>query len=93
MNFLLSSPEGMLIDFREGRGGREEEKYWCARETPIDCLVRMHAPQLGTELATQAGAQTRNWARDLLVYKMMLQPTEPHLSGLDELYKKTAEAP
>ena len=42
-----SSPEDMLIDFREtGREGeREEEKHGCERETSISCLLYM--PRVG----------------------------------------------
>ena len=72
--FFLSSPEDMLIDFRErGRegGGR--------RETSIGSLS--YALQEGTEPAILASALTGNQTRDLLVHRMMFQSTEPHQLG------------
>ena len=48
---------------REGKGGRKT-----GRVTSMDCLPSIH-PQPGTEPATQACAQTRNWTGDLLVCK------------------------
>ena len=46
--------------FRErGREGeREGKKHQCDRETLVGCLL--HAPQLGTELTTQAHALMGN---------------------------------
>ena len=62
----------LLILEREGRVRR--------RKTPISWILYM--PRPGTKPATQACALMGNWTDDLLVYKIMLQPTEPHWPGL-----------
>ena len=74
--FFLSSPKDMLLDFTER--GRKEKHQW-ERETSIGCLSYASWP--GTEPATQACAQTGNGTCSPLVYKIILQPTEPHYPG------------
>ena len=68
----------MLIDFRErGREG-ERGRETCMRN--INPLPLAHS-LTGTKPATRACALTKNRTRDLSVYRMALQPTEPHQPG------------
>ena len=50
------------------------------RETLIGCLP--HTPWRGIEPTTQACAHTGDRTRSLLVYGMMLQPSEPPGQGV-----------
>ena len=75
----------MFIDFRErgreGGGerdrGREENRY-------IDWLPLIHA-LTGDQTCNLALCLTRNRTLNLLVYRTMLQPTEPHQQGLSSI--------
>ena len=73
-------------------GERERESAWASagnikvRETSIDCLP--YIPLLGSELTTYACALTRNQTFDLLVYRTMLQPTEPQQLRQDPIFKE-----
>ena len=76
----------MFIDFREeGKGGREGEKHWCEREALIGCLLYVPLQGLKHNLGMypdQGLNLTGNWTCDLLLHRMMLQPSEAHLPGL-----------
>ena len=66
--FFFNAHKDMLLDFeREGKEGRE---------TSIGCLS--HAPRPGTEPLTYVCVLSGNRTHNLSVYRMMLQPTEPH---------------
>ena len=69
----------MFIDFRERGREREREKHQRERETLIGCLP--HMPHLGTEPATSVCALTGHHTPNRLVYRTMLQPTEPPGQG------------
>ena len=71
------------IAFTE-REREREASMW--ESNIIGCLS--YAPQLGTEPATLACALTRDWTCSLSVYKTMLQPTEPHWPGLNDVFLK-----
>ena len=59
-------------------GFREREEYSHKREMLIAHLP--HVPRQGIK-PEQVCALTRNWTRKLLVYGMMLQPTERPSQG------------
>ena len=70
----------MLIVFRER--GRKGERHECEREN-IGRLPLVYIPtRPGTEPAPQAIALTGNQTRDLSIYGMMLEPSEPYWLGL-----------
>lgn len=73
----------MLIDFRERGEGRSRETPM--RETNVPS-VASYAPQLGTEPIIEVCALTGSGTCDLLVYGMVLQPTEPHWPGFFVLF-------
>ena len=66
----------MFIDFREIGREREKKKHRRERKTKIGCL-----PYLGMEPTTEVCTLTGNRTHKVLVYGMILQPTEP----LDQL--------
>ena len=68
----------LLLERGEGRE-REGEKDWCGRETLITCFS--HTPKLGTWLATQACALTRNGTSDLSVCRMTPIPLSNSSQG------------
>ena len=79
--FFLSSPEDMVVDFRErGRKGeREGEKHRCERDTSIGCLLYLSLLWDRTcNLGTCPG-QESNPRR--FGYGMTFQSTEPHWPG------------
>ena len=81
--YFLSSPEDMLVGFREkGREG--------GRETPIGGLS--HVP-VWTELVTQLCVVTRGPTHRRLVYGTTLQATEPRRPGRFRLFLKWMECP
>ena len=66
----------MLVDSREGKGGRE-----IGRETSMqerNTYQLFYILPNGTKPPTQACALTRDQTHDLSVYGTTLQPTEPH---------------
>ena len=65
----------MCLLILERKEGKERERNIDVRETSIGCLL--YTPQLGIEPATLECALTQNQTHNLLVYGMMLQPTEP----------------
>ena len=67
--------------FREkGRKGEKQgEKHTCERETPIHCLS--HTPQLRTKPCNLGTCPDQELNHNLLVFEMMLPPTEPHWPG------------
>ena len=72
----------MLTDFRERGEGRrrERERNIDVRDKhPISCLICTPA---GDRICSLGMSLTGNWPCDLLVYGMMLQPTEPHWPGV-----------
>ena len=60
----------MFIDFTETEEGKERKR---------------ERPQPGIEPATSVCALTRNGTSNMLVYGMMLQPTEPPSQGWLEI--------
>ena len=73
-----SSPEDMLIYFRERKGGRKRGRETLMWETSVGCLS--HAPQLETEPATWAFGLIMNWTLALLVCRMMILNQLSHSS-------------
>ena len=69
----------MRTDFT-GREGRKRE-----RERNINRLPLVHVPP-GTEPATQVYALIGNRTCELLVYRTLLQPTEPYQPGLNVFF-------
>ena len=84
--FIQFSLEDMLIDFRDReRGswrGKEGGKHWL----PLPC------PRPGIEPATSVCMLTGNQTHNLLICRMMLQPTEPHQQGLGLCMFKECES-
>ena len=82
--FFLASSKHMIIHFRErGReGGKGKRKRETERQREKHRLVAScMRPDRWPNLQTQAYARTGNGTRNLSVYRMMLQPTEPHQPG------------
>ena len=68
----------IFLEKDRGREGeREKEKHQCEREALISCLS--YTPSSGTEPATQAGALTGNWTRDLSLCRVTSNPLS-HIS-------------
>ena len=90
--FFKSSLEDMLIDFRErGReGGREGEKHaWVASPMcPDQGPLIYHPTNWGLKQQPRYVPWLGIKPMTLLVYRMMLQPTEPRLPRLYTMFFK-----
>ena len=72
--FILTRGHSVFISFRE-----RERHGWVAFS---------YVPQQGIKPATGVCVLTRTRTRHLLVYRMMLQPTEPHWPGPVQVFSR-----